>query len=273
VINYSPNSEQSRVLPPKEMQDIIGMLNQMRNEIDLHVEPLLELRESIGFIERRLLGDRRRKQISRREQCLSFLEGKIITKTMLLASVFWQALNILLVDAFEDFSSTNFRYAAFSMLAFQLIHVAFIILLSIKLVHNVIHRSVNFFFIIQSYLSTIVMFAGVYLLIDLYERTAFIGLSQTHDSPQAEVFELYVDFLVFSIGVMSAGISKIVPNLWYAELVVGLQMLVCMVYWMFILGYGLDNVMNTSLTELDHEYVIDDSSRGDDEIILLDKHK
>ena len=40
------------------------MLNHMRNEIDSHVEPLLEMREHITYIEHRLLGDKRKKKVS-----------------------------------------------------------------------------------------------------------------------------------------------------------------------------------------------------------------
>ena len=43
--------------------------------------------------------------------------------------------------------------------------VAWIILMSFKLVQDVMHRNLSLWFIIQSYLSTILMFTGIYMLV------------------------------------------------------------------------------------------------------------
>jgi len=116
----------------------------------------------------------------------------------------------------------------------------FMVLISAKLVYNATSGQVNWFFLVQSYLSTVIMFAGVYLLIHHRYPEAFMGLNPLEFEDQRRTFEWYIDFLHFSVGVMSAGISKVLPSLWYAELVVTTQMLISMVYWMFILGFGLE---------------------------------
>jgi len=47
------------------------------------------------------------------------------------------------------------------MLLFQIIHLAFIIVTSIKLTKQVMHRTATGWFLAQSYLSTVLLFGGV----------------------------------------------------------------------------------------------------------------
>jgi len=120
----------------------------------------------------------------------------------------------------------------------------FIILLSIKLVQDVVKREMSMWFIIQSYLGTSLMFAGFYALINKMDVHAFTGIPASNQFSSVPAMLNFVDFFTFSIGIMSAGISKIYPEMWYAEIVVTIQMLTCMLYWCVILGSGLDHVLS-----------------------------
>lgn len=158
-------------LSERDVQSVLSAIQSIRIDIDEHTAPLLALSERLLLIERTMNGhqesasptktNKPRRQVAK---LFSFLEGKIFARTIFLLSVAWQALNLVLVEAVEDWEAESWTAVLWTMLAFQLVHVLFMVVVSVKLVHQVIHRSVNILFIIQSYLSTIVMFGGVYTL-------------------------------------------------------------------------------------------------------------
>lgn len=223
-----PSPRDAVAFSMRDVQSILTSIKSIKIEIEEHTAPLIALTERLGQLERKLSGEEvDEKQPSRRRRnvthFLSFLEGKVVARTIFLLSVVWQALNLLLVEAVEDWDADSWTAVMWTMLAFQLVHVIFMVVISVKLVHQVIHRSVNILFIIQSYLSTIVMFGGVYTLMCAFpphfhpfkffiiilfshhlNREAFQGVEMTGTIGQL-TFEWYIDFLVFSIGIMSAG--------------------------------------------------------------------
>jgi len=100
----------------------------------------------------------------------------------------------------------------------QALHLALVIVTSVKLVKQVIHRTATGTFIVQSYLSTILLFAGVYTLIYKSDSNTFFGLDDHHGSVNSgsasysfaafPVFELFARFLYFSITTMTTGKAK-----------------------------------------------------------------
>lgn len=85
----------------------------------------------------------------------------------------------------------------------QVSGLLFIIITSLKLVQQVLHRTITLSFILQSYLSTILLFAGLYVLLYRIDEDSFDGLEPSTE--KTEVLIAYVDFLTFSTGLMSAG--------------------------------------------------------------------
>lgn len=75
------------------------------------------------------------------------------------------------------------------------------------------------------------------------DNTCFDGLEETA-TLNTRVLLFYIDLLTFSMGIMSAAVSKVQAIAWYVELVVMFQELVAMVYWCAILGYGLDHILD-----------------------------
>jgi hypothetical protein len=88
----------------------------------------------------------------------------------LVVSVVLQFLDVLALIASGAYKSPSARnevdvYIAVGLMSFfQLIHLAVIVISSIKLAKQVIHRTASTMFLVQSYLSTILLFSGIYLL-------------------------------------------------------------------------------------------------------------
>jgi len=129
------------------------------------------------------------------------------------------------------------------MAFFQCLMCLYIIFVSLKLVKDVINRSLDLWFIVQSYLSTILMFAGLYSLMHRLDHACFAGLDED-DFSVGRPLIFFIDFFTFSVGCMSAGLAKVTAAKWYSELLVSAQMLCSIVYWCVILGSGLDHVMS-----------------------------
>jgi len=247
-----PEKRRGRYLTYQDSQEIIDTISVMKEQLDEHLAPLQQLSAHINELERKMVGLRKAPgKKSTPRKFLEILESTIITRTILLFSIIFQALNIVVVDLL-DWKHWSLG-SILVMTGFQLLHMLFMVLVSAKLVHSATVGHINIWFILQSYLSTAIMFAGIYLLLHIRDSTAFFGLDAPIEK-DCMTFCWYIDLLNFSIGVMSAGISKVVPARWYAELVVSCQMLVAMVYWMFILGFGIDVASRASSPPAPEEY-------------------
>eukprot|EP01112_Ceratiomyxa_fruticulosa_P010129 TRINITY_DN2672_c0_g3_i1.p1 TRINITY_DN2672_c0_g3~~TRINITY_DN2672_c0_g3_i1.p1 ORF type:complete len:332 (+),score=44.81 TRINITY_DN2672_c0_g3_i1:883-1878(+) len=159
----------------------------------------------------------------------------------------WQVLNVILIAIIEHFfgeketKSQQMRmYAGIGvMLGFQLIHVLAVIITSVKLTKQVLHRTARPIFVFQSYLSTIVLFTGVYTLVYRITTSSFNGIHQSGDGT-VPILILFVNFLYFSVCTMSGvGYGDIVPGTWYSQLVVIFQMFLAVVFTVIIFAQGL----------------------------------
>lgn len=89
-------------------------------------------------------------------------------------------------------------------------------ILAVKLVKQVAHQTVSMWFIIQSFLSVVFLYGGIYtlmycispyfLLIFSYkfDNESFDGIFSVKDQEENNVFA-YIQFLTFSTGLMTNG--------------------------------------------------------------------
>lgn len=90
----------------------------------------------------------------------------------------------------------------------QLVQLIFVIVTSVKLVKQLRHRTASGWFLIQSYLSVVILYAGAFTLIYQIEPSSFHS-EQLGDEGIAEIFSMYTIFLYFSGTTMSTGKQKL----------------------------------------------------------------
>lgn len=172
-----------------------------------------------------------------------------LTDNLLLISFIWQILNIIvlhMVGAYDPNSTDNvdLDVGLAVMICFQVAHLLLIIVVSIKLVKQVSHRTVSGWFLVQSYLSAILLFAGIYSLIYRASSNTFNGVLTSSDrsNEQPDLVHLFISFLYFSCTTMATvGYGDITPSAWYTQIVVLAQMLLTVLYNTVILSIGLSH--------------------------------
>ena len=108
-------------------------------------------------------------------------------------------------------------------------------------------------FLGQSYIACIISFAGMYLVSYLYEPYSAFVLFTWHEDVEGCVFTIWqviVRLLYFSFSTMtSTGLGDVFPTTWYSQLMVTIQVNVCVLYHAVILGSGLSSLRPVAAIE------------------------
>jgi len=212
---------------------------------------LLEnLESSIMLVKSKLTADKSHRRLgdsSARPQKKKKLRPWM-TKHMLWMSLFWQVLNLVVLLFSEErrFLKTDkvtIDIGVTIMLIFQVLHLIFVVATSVKLTKQLLHRTATSWFLISSYLSTVLLFAGIYSVIYRMIALSFDGVEYS-DGPDIDVLIVFIRFLYFSIQTMTTvGYGDIFPALWYSSLVVSAQMLLSVTYTSIIFAQGVSLFM------------------------------
>lgn len=129
---------------------------------------------------------------------------------MLLVTVMWQLILVVIVGLCElifENEKAVLDVAITLGSLIQFVQMIFIIMTSIKLVKQLTHRTASGWFLIQSYLSVIILFAGIYTLIYQIKADSFHSEQLRVDTAESEtIFAIYTVFLYFSGTTMTTGL-------------------------------------------------------------------
>jgi len=155
----------------------------------------------------------------------------VIVQYLFNFTLVWQILNVVAADT----SRLGVSVLLF-LQSFHLLGVLFITFLMLRRVRQV---SFSLAFLIQSYLSTLALFAGIYFLIFKLDDSSFAGVIQGDASSFHPFFE-YVRILYFSATTMTTvGYGDISPHSWYACVLVIGEQLVSFVFTTVLFGMGM----------------------------------
>eukprot|EP00467_Chlorarachnion_reptans_P022433 CAMPEP_0114493848 /NCGR_PEP_ID=MMETSP0109-20121206/4329_1 /TAXON_ID=29199 /ORGANISM="Chlorarachnion reptans, Strain CCCM449" /LENGTH=598 /DNA_ID=CAMNT_0001670829 /DNA_START=236 /DNA_END=2032 /DNA_ORIENTATION=+ len=171
---------------------------------------------------------------------------KIVIRFLLLVSL---AVEIIAVSIFMSHGSNPFQQGAEKdvtliavSITIQLMELFLILLVSMRLVQKAKSHEVSVSFLLQSFFSTAILFAGVYFTLLLINSNAFRYYSQNRKKDG--VFKVAGELMYFSITVMTTtGYGDIYPATWYAQLAVCIQMVVAFIYTVVIIGLGMVHVI------------------------------
>jgi hypothetical protein len=171
-----------------------------------------------------------------------------MTRYIFVMSLFWQLLNLLVIYLDRKFGGVGIQVSAGVMITFQVVHVLVVVILSIKLTKQILHNTVTITFLISSYLSIIVLFAGLYSLVYRLASDSFEGLLLPSDTDgDAQVAIVFAKCVYFSVTTMvTVGLGDIHPVSWYACLLVALQALMSVTYTSLIFAKGISTFIDNS---------------------------
>ncbi|EDQ86846.1 uncharacterized protein MONBRDRAFT_27870 [Monosiga brevicollis MX1] len=176
------------------------------------------------------------------------------TNRLLLLTVIWQILNISILTLVDKNLSSDealkhptadepaFVAGIAIMVFFQAVQVVVTVAASVKLAKQIMHNTASDSFIVQSYLSTVLLYAGVYTLIHRLDYSSFAGMEESIQDVTRDdyVFLSFCKLLYFSVATMtSTGFGDIYSGKWYMDLVVVTEMLLSVVYNVTIFARGI----------------------------------
>eukprot|EP00698_Gefionella_okellyi_P022809 TRINITY_DN7617_c0_g1_i2.p1 TRINITY_DN7617_c0_g1~~TRINITY_DN7617_c0_g1_i2.p1 ORF type:complete len:201 (+),score=36.73 TRINITY_DN7617_c0_g1_i2:217-819(+) len=187
---------------------------------------------------------------------------------LLTATLLWQVLDVVILDLVSNSQgqvivdgtptlATSVTIGV--MCVFQFANLLLVVIMSVKLVKQVAHRSVSLWFLAQSYLSTIVLFAGLYLLLyTISDGVGFtnvlLGYTTSGSLAQVQQLVMFVRFLYFSTATMTTtGYGDIVPTVWYTSLAAVFQMLLSVMFTTIIFSKGLSHFSAPPQPGHDHQ--------------------
>ncbi len=183
---------------------------------------------------------------------------KLVVKYLLAFTFGLELINVIMFLSSEshpfrhDGSVDNTRYVIASLLL-QCIQLFVIILVSIRLTQKLRSREVSASFLVQSFLSTVLLFAGIYFSIMLVDTRSFGFFDLKTEDYGVENVGMWL--LYFSISTQTTtGFGDVVPVRWSSQLVVSLQMFTAFLYQVVILGLGMVHVIKIVGRQYERRY-------------------
>jgi hypothetical protein len=170
-----------------------------------------------------------------------------VTKYLLLMTFLGQTICVALIAGIEELDKKSFANSTkrpdieltgnILLTALQAAHLLLVFFVSLKVAKQVVHRTASGSLVAQSYLSTVLLFAGLYTLIYRLDPK---GWKRVSEGDISSPILLFLRMLFFSVSTATlCGTSVIEPIQWYINLIVGLQMLTSFVYFTSIMSVAL----------------------------------
>lgn len=176
----------------------------------------------------------------------------IVIRYLFALSLAWQIANVVIIvlaDVAQANQHNKFDIGVSVMLGFQGIHIVLVAATSIKLCKQVIHRTASPMFVVQSFLSTLMLYAGICTLFIRVDPNCFSGF-EGYSVRGFGTVEIFISFLYFSCATMTTvGFGDIVPTTWFTQLIVTSEMLLSVTYSVVIFAQGLSHFNNPLLLE------------------------
>ncbi|XP_070206939.1 uncharacterized protein [Littorina saxatilis] len=169
---------------------------------------------------------------------------RTVAKYILIITAIIQAMNLVVVSVIDVWpkrdNQTVLIGTGITGICLQFVNVFFFVMVSVRLVRQVHKHKVSILLLAQSYVSTLLLFAGIYTFTYRMGPGSWKFIQEELDKDPILVVVLYSKFLYFSVSTATlCGSDNVLPKLWYTCLCTALQMLMSFVYFASILGQTL----------------------------------
>eukprot|EP00111_Clytia_hemisphaerica_P001229 TCONS_00003501-protein len=169
-----------------------------------------------------------------------------VTNNLFLITLVWQLICIAMLEIidvlFKRFERTEreYYYTVISiMVVFQFVNLVLSISATMKLKKQYIHKTASMKFMLQSYASTVVLFAGLYTFVAKINPHYFSGLEKVNRGDFRSVL-LFAKLFFTSISTGTlCGAAKVTAVHFSTEFIMALQMLLSFIYFASILSQVL----------------------------------
>ncbi|XP_074654341.1 uncharacterized protein LOC141908272 isoform X2 [Tubulanus polymorphus] len=175
---------------------------------------------------------------SKLKKCLFLMGSHNLIITFIL-----QVLNVAILVVLDGASNTEtreeiLRISEAVMLSLQLLNFLLIVLINVKMMRKLVIHNLTGIFIAQAYLSTLLMFAGIYTTTFRFDEKSWKFVDEPlQPNNRWNIVLVYVKMLFLSISTGTlCGNAVIVPNSWYNYMFQAFEMLVSFVYFASILS-------------------------------------
>ncbi|KAK7487651.1 hypothetical protein BaRGS_00021070, partial [Batillaria attramentaria] len=167
-----------------------------------------------------------------------------IAKYIFFITAALQALNLVVVSIIDIYPKNDDQSVVtgtgITMILLQMANLFFIVLVSVRLVRQLYKHKVSILLLAQSYMSTLLLFAGIYTLTYRMAPKSWKFIQEDLEENPVLVIVLYSKFLFFSVSTATlCGSDNVLPQEWYNCLFTSCQMLMSFVYFASILGQTL----------------------------------
>jgi len=167
----------------------------------------------------------------------------IVTNNLLPITALWQALCVLIltiIDVYDKGIEHTLSYNISLGIAgvFQFVNLCLVFAATVKLTKQYLHKTASTRFFINGYLSMVLLFAGLYMLMYRFRKASF------EPDPRKVKFqysvEVFIRMLNLSISTATlCGAASITGQTWYSALAMSLQMLISFIYFASFLSQVL----------------------------------
>ncbi|XP_064611643.1 uncharacterized protein LOC135475641 [Liolophura sinensis] len=167
-----------------------------------------------------------------------------LTDYIIISSLVLQVLDVLVLTIIDFLPKSDKRVllvvGGTVMIILQVANLLLVLYTSIKLGNQLFKHSISGTLLIQGYIATLLLFAGLYTAACRLDVNGWKFIADGAIQNPTLLAESYCRFLFFSVSTGTlCGSSIVLPNAWYNYLMVSLQMLLSYTYFASILGQAI----------------------------------
>lgn len=196
---------------------------------------------------------KRPKRFPRVRACVRKLMYKLTGAKGISFTIILQLVFLVLLTIVDNLPRTDTgkklaqQIGSFGMMILQIANLAIVMVISAQLAKQLKRRKVSGILLIQSYLATVLLFAGIYTATFRFDTKSWKFIEEDKTANPVLIVEIYCKFLFFSVSTGTlCGAADALPKAWYTAIFASIQMLLSFMYFTSVLGSAL--VPSTEVT-------------------------